>query len=118
MRHVTCALDRRTPGKFTRAPGYSSVNFLRATFETNHGHHASGHESPIVANDRFAPCLERLALRCIEQAQEVEHRDGRRMQAARIAIDDFERDSPAFAAHTDRLYAFRADFRHPIAASR
>ena len=62
-----------------------------------------------AAAPRAAPASRRPEL--------VEHRDRRRMQPARIAVDHFERDAPAPAAHADRLHAFGADLGHPVAAA-
>src|SRR6185295_18384187 len=106
-----------------RAAGSSvrpeNPHYARSTplLQRNNGLDLAGNDAAVVADRGFAPARQLDSLRVVEESQLLENCDRRRMQAARVAVGDFYRDSPAPAAHADRLDAFGTDLGNPVATT-
>src|SRR5438270_13229123 len=88
-----------------------------ARLEIDHRRDLPGNDAAIVAYGRLPPSRELRSLRLAEESQLIEHRDRRRMQAAGVAVDDFDGYAPAFVCHTERLNAFGPHLGDPPTAS-
>src|SRR5207248_6511943 len=87
------------------------------TLQLDGRNHTPGGQSAVIADRRLPPRRQCRPPGFVEQTKLIEDRHGRRMQAARVAVDHLESYPPATASDTDRLAAFGADLGHPVASA-